>query len=106
MWYGKIQQLKDIPVVHGYYAVRHSFDNGLLFLIALLGLFGLYVAFANRNMKCGKLFFIVVGSSLWFAYAGLFLYRDLLFPHPPTLQTILILAIAISFWLDALAGDY
>ncbi|WP_229717973.1 hypothetical protein [Ligilactobacillus salitolerans] len=57
-------------------------------------------------MEHGKATFIVIGAGLWFGYAGLFLYRDLLFPHPPTLQTILISAIAISFWLDALAGDY
>lgn len=106
MFYGKVQQLQDVPAVHSYYVVRHSFDSGLLFLIALLGIFGLYVSFSKYHMEKGKAMFIVIGSGLWFAYTGLFLYRDFLFPHPPSLQTALISAIAISFVLDAKAGDF
>lgn len=105
MFYGKVQQLKGVPAIHSYYVVRHSFDNGLLVLIALLGVFGLYISFSKKHMMRGKAFFLMVGSGLWFGYAGLFLYRDFLFPHPPSLQTALILAISISFILDAKAGD-
>ena len=106
MWYGKIEQLNGVPAQHYYFAVRHSFDSGLLILIALLGIFGLYISFSKYHMIRGKLIFLFVGSALWFAYFGLFLYRDLLFPHPPTLQTILILAVSISFWIDLFSGDY
>ena len=106
LWYGKLQQLQGVPAEHYYFAVRHSFDSGLLILIALLGIFGLYVSFSKYHMIRGKLIFLFVCSALWFGYFGLFLYRDLLFPHPPTLQTILILAISISFWVDLFSGDY
>ena len=106
LWYGKLQQLQGVPAEHYYFAVRHSFDNGLLVLIALLGIFGLYISFSKFNMVRGKLIFLFVGSALWFGYFGLFLYRDLLFPHPPTLQTVLILAVSISFWVDLFSGDY
>ena len=106
MWYGKLQQLNGVPAEHYYYAVRHSFDSGLLFLIVLFGIFGLYVSFSNHDMRRGKLSFLFIGSALWFGYFGLFLYRDMLFPHPPTLQTILILAISLSFWVDLFGADY
>lgn len=106
LWYGKFQQLNGVPAEHYYFAVRHSFDSGLLVLIALLGIFGLYVSFSKYHMIKGKLIFLFIGSALWFGYFGLFLYRDLLFPHPPTLQTILILAVSISFWIDLFGGDY
>lgn len=106
LWYGKLQQLNGVPAEHYYFAVRHSFDSGLLVMIALLGIFGIYVSLNKHYMKRGKLAFLFIGSFLWFGYFGLFIYRDLLFPHPPTLQTVLILAISISFWIDLLGGDY
>ena len=106
LWYSKLQQLNGIPAEHYYFAVRHSFDSGLLVMIALLGIFGIYVSLNKHYMKRGKLAFLFIGSFLWFGYFGLFIYRDFLFPHPPTLQTVLILAISISFWIDLLGGDY
>lgn len=106
LWYGKLKQLNGVPAEHYYFAVRHSFDSGLLVMIALLGIFGIYVSLNKHYMKRGKLAFLFIGSFLWFGYFGLFIYRDLLFPHPPTLQTVLILAISISFWIDLLGGDY
>lgn len=106
LWYSKLQQLNGVPAEHYYFAVRHSFDSGLLVMIALLGIFGIYVSLNKHYMKGGKLAFLFIGSFLWFGYFGLFIYRDLLFPHPPTLQTVLILAISISFWIDLLGGDY
>ena len=106
LWYGKLQQLNGVPAEHYYFAVRHSFDSGLLVMIALLGIFGIYVSLNKHYMKRGKLAFLFIGSFLWFGYFGLFIYRDFLFPHPPTLQTVLILAISISFWIDLLGGDY
>lgn len=106
LWYGKLQQLNGVPAEHYYFAVRHSFDSGLLVMIALLGIFGIYVSLNKHYMKRGKLAFLFIGSFLWFGYFGLFIYRDLLFPHPPTLQTVLILAVSISFWIDLFGGDY
>lgn len=106
LWYSKLQQLNGIPAEHYYFAVRHGFDSGLLVMIALLGIFGIYVSLNKHYMKRGKLAFLFIGSFLWFGYFGLFIYRDFLFPHPPTLQTVLILAISISFWIDLLGGDY
>lgn len=106
LWYSKLQQLNGVPAERHYFVVRHSFDSGLLVMIALLGIFGIYVSLNKHYMKRGKLAFLFIGSFLWFGYFGLFIYRDLLFPHPPTLQTVLILAISISFWIDLLGGDY
>ena len=106
LWYSKLQQLNGVPAEHYYFAVRHSFDSGFLVMIALLGIFGIYVSLNKHYMKRGKLAFLFIGSFLWFGYFGLFIYRDLLFPHPPALQTVLILAISISFWIDLLGGDY
>ena len=106
LWYDKLQQLNGVPAEHYYFVVRHSFDSGLLVMIALLGIFGIYISLNKHYMKRGKLAFLFIGSFLWFGYFGLFIYRDLLFPHPPTLQTILILAVSISFWIDLFGGDY
>lgn len=106
LWYGKLKQLNDVPATHNYYIVRHSFDSGLIVFIAILAIFGFYLGFSKYPRVRGKVAFLIIGSGLWLAYFGLFIYRDFLFPHPPSLQTILILAIAISFWIDLFGGDY
>lgn len=106
MWHGKLQELQGVPANYHYYVVRHSFDTGLLFLIVLLGVFGLYVGFSKKHMAKGKAIFLVAGATIWAMYAGLFLYRDWLFPNWPSLQAVLVVSIAFSFWIDVLAGDF
>ena len=106
MWHGKLRELQGVPTNYHYFVVRHSFDTGLLFLIVLLALLGFYVGFSKKHMVKGKAIFLVAGATIWAMYAGLFLYRDWLFPNWPSLQAILVVSIALSFWLDVLAGDF
>lgn len=106
MWHGKLRELQGVPANYHYFVVRHSFDTGLLFLIVLLALLGFYVGFSKKHMAKGKAIFLVAGATIWAMYAGLFLYRDWLFPNWPSLQAILVVSIALSFWLDVLAGDF
>ena len=106
MWHGKLRELQGVPANYHYFVVRHSFDTGLLFLIVLLALLGFYVGFSSKHMAKGKAIFLVAGATIWAMYAGLFLYRDWLFPNWPSLQAVLVVSIAFSFWIDVLAGDF
>lgn len=105
MWHGRIDQLKGVPATHGYWVVTHSYDNGLLFMILLLALFGFYVGLSKKSTQSMRVVFLLAGFGLWTGYTVLFLYRDMLFPHWPSLQSMLVTAIAISFLIDLLAGD-
>lgn len=106
MWRGKFQELQGVPAQSHYYVVRHAFDSGLLELIIILALFGLYVAFSKRHMVKGKIIFLVTGVGIWMAYFALFAYRDYLLSQMFTMQTALVFVIAVSFWIDILAGDF
>lgn len=106
MWHGKFQQLQGVPATYNYYVVQHAFDSGLLVLIILLALLGFYVSFSKRHLARLKKVFLISGFAVWCIYGVLFLYRDILFPHPPSLQSMLVVSITISFWIDLIAGDF
>lgn len=105
MWHGRLTELRGVPATHDYWVVKHSFDNGLLFAIAILALAGVYVCLSKRSTQTMRVAFLMAGFSIWTEYAALFLYRDLLFPNWPSLQSMLVVAITISFLIDLLAGD-
>ncbi|GAW63378.1 hypothetical protein [Ligilactobacillus acidipiscis] len=106
IWKGKFQELKGAPAQNNYYVVRHAFDSGLLELIVILTLFGLYVAFSKHHYVKGKVIFLVIGMGIWTGYLALFIYRDYLLSQMFTMQTALVFANAVSFWIDILAGDF
>jgi len=106
LWYRKAQELLGVPNTLAYFLVRHSFDIGLSIALILLALLGLYVSFSPKDVSRLKAVFMITGCSVWTAYSVLFLLRDLLFPHFPSLEGVLILAIAISYFIDLLAKDF
>ena len=102
--YDKVQQMQGYPAQSHYFVVQHAFDSGFIYLIFLLSLFGFYLSFTKHNATKGRLVFLFTGLAIWVFYLCLFLYRDYFMPHPPTMQTVLVAGISVSYLIDIWAG--
>lgn len=89
-----------------YFIFTHAQDMGLIIALFLVGVLGMYVGLTKHSIPIGKAVFIIADATIWGAYFGIFLMRDINILGRPTFEMGMIGFMCISIIIEALTEDY
>lgn len=89
-----------------YFIFTHAQDMGLIVGLFLIGIFGLYVGISKHSIPVGKAVFVISNATIWGAYFGVFLMRDITIFGRQTFEMGMIGFMCVSIIIEALTEDY